>query len=476
MQVQHIMATESAAAPCCISLGDWEAAANRVIAAKPSGVHGYFAGGASDEYTLRRNVQAFDAWWLIPRYLVDVASAHTRSHVLGHPTATPFGIAPTAFQRLLHDDGELAVSRAAARAGVPFCVSTFATHSLEDIAGAAGGRGVRFFQLYAMADRRVTRALVQRAEACGGYAGVVLTVDRPVLGRREANLRDKFDVPWELHRDPNHLNAGGLVPGSSPQIAHGAAAIPSHSPRESSAAATSAVAPSALYSAVASDFTWGDLVWLKSVTSLPIVLKGVLSPEDAVLAVQAGVAAVWVSNHGGRQLDSAPGGVDALPSIVAAVRQEEEAGARRHQGWSLWQWPFSRPPPPPRRMQIFVDGGVRRGTDVVKCLALGCDFVFIGRPPLWGLAVDGEAGVGAVLSTLADEVKNALQLIGVNSAGELTPAHVAHAERFHRHHWHTTTDDGGRKAVWLGPAVAAVVGAAAAAYLFGYRRGQISLR
>ena len=422
-----------------VSLADWERAALEMPSlSKPA--LGYFTGGACDEKSLVRNVSSFDAWWLSPRYLIDVSKASTRSTLLGRPVAQPFGIAPTAFQRLLHNDGEAAMSRAAADAGVPLTVSTFATHSLEDVAsfGASVSRdSVRLMQLYAMTDRGVTRNVVQRAEAAG-YAAIVLTVDRPVLGRREANLRSKFDVPWELHRDPNGLNTGGVilnsgggVIGGTPPIAEAAATIAGATPLSAAmtgagavpvaAAAAAAVAPSALYSAVSAEFSWSDLAWLRSVTRLPIVLKGILSPEDATCAVAAGVAGVWISNHGGRQLDSAPGGIDALPAIVAAVRAAEEAAAVR-----AAQAGGPIPPPFHRRMEIYIDGGVRRGTDVVKCLALGADFVWIGRPPLWGLTVKGQEGVAAVLSALGEETLNAMQLVGVNSVNELTRRHVIH--------------------------------------------------
>jgi isopentenyl diphosphate isomerase/L-lactate dehydrogenase-like FMN-dependent dehydrogenase len=378
-----------------ISIDDWERCAAAALTAAsasrpaqtPPGTLEYYNSGAGGEATLSRNVVAWrEELLLLPRVLVDVSRASPAWRLLGRQVSAPFGIAPTAFQRLAHMDGELATSRAAAAEGVAYCVSSFATTSLEDVAAAAPG-APRLMQLYAMTNRAVTRAIVQRAERTGAYAAICLTVDRPVLGRREANARTRFDIPWELHRDPNDLN-GATLP---------TATLPTGTDADGGG-------KSSLYANVSAALTWEDVTWLRSITALPIVLKGVLAPEDAAAAVRAGCAAVWVSNHGGRQLDECATGVDVLPRVVAAVRGAEAAGKRR--------------------VEVWVDGGVRRGTDVVKALALGADFVFVGRPVVWGLAVAGEEGVRRVLRTLRDETLNALQLLGVNSVGELGPHHL----------------------------------------------------
>ena len=410
-----------------ISLEDWELAAAAALRAAseerpgqtPKGTLEYYASGAGAEVTLSRNSRVWsDELLLLPRVLVDVACASTRWRLLGRDVSAPFGIAPTAFQRLAHEDGELATSRAAAAEGVVYCVSSFATASLEDVAAAAGGgaagsaagggaaarpapsasesddgaassRPVRLMQLYAMQNRAVTRSLVERAERTGAFAAIALTVDRPVLGRREANARTRFDIPWELHKDPNDLNGERLA----------------DRPRCAETDGESSGGQSSLYANVSASLTWADVAWLRSITRLPIVLKGVLAPEDAAAAVRAGAAAVWVSNHGGRQLDACATGADVLPTLVSAVRRAEAAAGGP-------------------RVEVWVDGGVRRGTDVVKALALGADFVWVGRPAVWGLAVAGEEGVRRVLRTLRDETLNAMQLLGVTCVGDIGPQHL----------------------------------------------------
>ena len=416
-----------------VCLDDWElsaAAALRAASAErpaqtPAGTLEYYASGAGAEVTLSRNSRVWsDELLLLPRVLVDVACASTRWRLLGCDVSAPFGIAPTAFQRLAHAEGELATSRAAAAAGVSYCVSSFATASLEDVAAAAGGGGaacpeggeggaatrptpgappsaregaaaasrpVRLMQLYAMQNRAVTRSIVERAERTGAFSAIALTVDRPVLGRREANARTRFDIPWELHRDPNDLNGARLA-----ERARCA---------EDPAGGESSGGQSSLYANVSASLTWEDVAWLRSITSLPIVLKGVLAPEDGAAAVCAGCAAVWVSNHGGRQLDACATGADALPALVSAVRRAEAAAGGP-------------------RVEVWVDGGVRRGTDVVKALALGADFVWVGRPVVWGLAVAGEEGVRRVLRTLRDETLNAMQLLGVTRVEQIGPQHL----------------------------------------------------
>ena len=372
-----------------VSCADFESAAkelqNLAHSADRRGALANIASGACDGSTLSRNREAFREWALVPRVLVDVSSVCTSTTILGHTVAQPFGVAPTAYQLLVHDDGESGMARASATCRIPYCMSSSATTALEDVAVAAGS-GLRFMQVYAMVDKTVTQRLVVRAERAG-FSAFVLTVDRPVLGKREAADRWGFDNRSAIAKDPNRLAQAGSGAGGPP----------------------------ALYNAsISAALTWADVAWLRSITRLPVVLKGILSPADAALAVQAGAAAVWVSNHGGRQLDGAIASLDALPACVAAVRAAESVLP-----------PTPGPGFPRRRVEVWVDGGVRRGTDVLKALALGADFVFLGRPPLWGLAVGGEAGVRRLLELLAAEVRTGMQLLGVVRVEDITGAHIA---------------------------------------------------
>ena len=317
----------------------------------------YISGGATDEITLRANRESYDRLRLCPEVLVDVSQVDTRVTLLGHEHPFPMLLAPTAYQRLTHPDGDLATAKGAGAAKATLVASIFATHSIEEIAAAA--TGPLWFQLYTQPDRGLTRDLVQRAEAVGGEA-LVVTVDTPVLGPRYREIRSKFALPPGVERS----NLKGLA---------GAAAA--HRPTEQS-----------IYSAVLNPkLTWKDLDWLRSLTQRPVLLKGVLNPNDAERAVQAGVAGIIVSNHGGRNMDTQPATIDALPRIVERV-----AG----------------------RMPVLVDGGIRRGTDVLKAMALGASAVLIGRPYLYGLAVDGAAGVTRVINILRREFEMAMATAG----------------------------------------------------------------
>jgi 4-hydroxymandelate oxidase len=304
---------------------------------------GYFAGGANDEWTLAENRAAFGRWVLRPRMLVDVSELTTATTVLGTELSFPVLVAPMAFQGLAHPDGEVAMARGAAAAGTAMCLATLSMAPLEDVRD-----GARWFQLYWSPDRGAVKDLVERAEAAG-HGAIVVTIDLPVLGRRERDLRTGFETPIEID---------------------------------------SVVDPS---------LTWRDLEWLRSLTSLPLLVKGVLTAEDATLALEAGVEGIVVSNHGGRQLDGVAASLDALPEVAEAVGD---------------------------RAVVLMDGGVRRGTDVVKALALGAKAVLVGRPVLWGLAVDGAEGVERVLTLLRDELQLALALCGCRSPDEVTRAHV----------------------------------------------------
>lgn len=336
-----------------------------------AGAYDYYAAGADDERTLRDNVTAWQRLRLRPHVLRDVSTVSTATTVLGAPVAAPVLVAPTAYQRLAHPEGERATARGAAAFGTVMVVSTFANTTLEDVAGAAPA-GVRWFQLYVHKDRALTRDLVRRA-AAAGYAAVVLTVDLPVLGYRRRDERNNFALP------------AGVVKANLGDFPDAADA-----PTEGSALRAYAD------HAVESSLTFEDLEWLRGLSELPLVVKGVLRGDDAAACVAAGADAIVVSNHGGRQLDGAIPTAEALPDVVRAV-----AGGA----------------------EIYVDGGVRRGTDVLRALALGARAVLLGRPVLWGLAVDGADGVAAVLDTYRVELARAMALCGV-TAPEEVPADV----------------------------------------------------
>ena len=327
----------------------------------------YYASGATDEVTLRWNREAYERIALRPRALVDVSARDLSTTVLGRRHPWPVIVAPSAFQRLAHPDGEAAVARAAAAEGVTMTLSTLASTSIEDVAAAAPG-APRWFQLYVFRDRVLTRELVARAEAAG-YEALVLTVDAPLLGRRERDARNRFALP-------EGITAANLA-GARSQI-------------------TSEGAESGLLQYFSTQIdptlTWTDLEWLCSTTRLPVLVKGILRADDAARAIEAGARGVIVSNHGGRQLDTAVASIDALPEVVEAA-----AG----------------------RAPVLVDGGIRRGTDILKALALGADAVLLGRPILWGL-VDGEPGVRHVLQLLRAEFDLAMALAGCASRTTVT--------------------------------------------------------
>jgi isopentenyl diphosphate isomerase/L-lactate dehydrogenase-like FMN-dependent dehydrogenase len=340
-----------------VNVSDYEAAAAERLDA---GIYGYFAGGSGDEVTLRDNIAAYRRRQFRPRVLVDVAEPRTSTTVLGREIAMPVLVAPMAYQRLAHPEGEVAMARAAAAAGTIMCLSTLSTSTLEDVA-ATGAR--RWFQLYVMSDAGVTGALVDHARETG-FEALVVTVDTPVLGHRERDVRHGFRIPAEMAVPA--LGRGGVTPVE-------ALALMSRS------------------------LTWKEIEAFAGSAGLPVVVKGVLTAEDARLACEHGAAALVVSNHGGRQLDGVPATIDVLEEVVEAV-----AG----------------------RVEVLVDGGIRRGADVVKALALGARAVLVGRPVLWGLAVDGEAGARAVLELLRADLELTLQLVGARTPAEVTAAHV----------------------------------------------------
>ncbi len=354
------------------NLEEYEAVARAVL---PKPAFDYYAGGAEDERTLRANRDAFGRFYLRPRVLVDVSRVDLATELLGERLSMPILLAPTAFQRMAHPDGELASARAARAAGTLLIASTLSTCTVEETCEAAPGPA--WFQLYVYRDRAITVDMVRRAEACGCTA-LVLTVTMPVLGRRERDARNGFRLPDGMEM----ANFHGLRHAAFPD-AHG----------------------SRFEAFVDSEFdrslTWEAVEWLRSITRLPVLLKGIVTPEDAALAVTHGVAGVIVSNHGGRQLDGAEPTLLALPRVVEAVDG---------------------------RAPVLVDGGIRRGTDVAKALSLGARAVLIGRPYLWGLAVDGQAGVERVLALLRAELERALALLGRPTPAALDRAVVCAAE------------------------------------------------
>lgn len=348
-----------------INLFDIERAAAERIA-KPA--WDYYRSGANDEVTLRANRAAFDRRSLHYRVLVDVGERDLRCSVLGNDVSMPVLLAPTAFHKLAHPDGEIATVRAAGAANTAMILSTLSNTRVEDVVAAASGPV--WFQLYVYADRGATRALVERVEAAGCEA-LVLTVDAPLLGQREADMRNQFSLPEHLSIE-NMLPAGyELMPGQT-----GGSGLAAY-----------------FASLLDPTLSWKDVDWLRSVTRLPLLIKGIVRPDDARRAVDHGAAGVVVSNHGGRQLDTAPATIDVLEPIAEAVADDAE---------------------------VLLDGGVRRGTDVIKALALGARAVLIGRPVLWGLGADGQAGVEHVLSLLRAEVDLALALCGCASLADVT--------------------------------------------------------
>jgi 4-hydroxymandelate oxidase len=332
-------------------------------------LYDYIAGGAGDEWTLAENRVAWSRLQLLPRMLRGVATRSLETTVLGTRVSFPALVAPMGFHGLCHAECEEATARGTAAEGTIFCASTVSNVSLEAIARASGAS--RWFQLYVYRDRGITRELVARA-AAAGFSALCLTVDTPLAGQRERDRRNAL-------RMPAHLELGNFP--ASHTTSH-------HQGAESG---------SALAQYIASQWdpglTWKDVEWLRSISPLPVLVKGILAPDDALLAIEHGAAGVIVSNHGGRQLDSVPAPITMLEPVVNAV-----AG----------------------RAEVLMDGGVRRGTDVLKALALGARAVLVGRPVLWGLTLDGADGVRAVLRHLRDEIDLAMALAGCASIADVT--------------------------------------------------------
>ncbi len=328
----------------------------------------YYASGSGDESTLRNNRAAFDRHTLHHRVLVDVSVRTMQTTVLGVDVSMPVLVAPTAFHKMAHDDGELGTARAARATRTAMMLSSLSNTDVEEVA-AAHPDGT-FFQLYVYRDREATAGLVRRAEAAGCKA-IVLTVDAPLLGRRERDVRNAFALPPAL-KVKNLVPAGygdlDAVMGESGLAAYFASLID----------------PS---------LSWKDIAWLRSLTKLPLAIKGIVRVDDAKRARDEGATAIVVSNHGGRQLDGSPATLDVVADVADAVGRDVE---------------------------VLMDGGVRRGTDVLKALALGAKAVLVGRPILWGLAWDGERGAQFVLETLRRELDHAMALAGCPSLESIT--------------------------------------------------------
>jgi L-lactate dehydrogenase (cytochrome) len=351
----------------------------------PRMVFDYIDGGADDEVTLTANVARLRAWRLQHRALVDIATIDTAASVFGAPTRLPFFISPTAASRLFHYKGERAVAAAADKAGIAYGLSTIGSTTIEDVAGLC--RSPKIFQVYVWKDRGLVREVLARAKEAG-FTAAVLTVDVPVAGNRERDPRNGFSIPpkvnWKTATQalakPEYLYRLATNPPAGPENFR-------HVP----------VGEGGIIEFINSQFdrtvTWKDAEWMRDVWGGPFALKGLCHVEDARRAADMG-AGVWISNHGGRQLDTAPATIDTLPAIAEAVKG---------------------------KAQIIFDGGVRRGSDIAKALALGADSVAIGRAYLFGLAAGGEKGVARAIAILEDELKRTMALVGAPSVAALTP-------------------------------------------------------
>jgi isopentenyl diphosphate isomerase/L-lactate dehydrogenase-like FMN-dependent dehydrogenase len=347
-----------------VNVSDYERLATDRL---PEGPLGYYAGGAGDERTLRENVAAYARHALRPRVLVDVSDVSTATTVLGTEISMPVIVAPVALQKMAHADGECGMARAAAGVGTIMTLSTIATSTPREVATAAPG-APRWFQVYVFKDRGVTRAMIDEAIDCG-YNALALTVDAPRAGRRERDFRSGFSVPHDVD-----------MPAVTAAVGH-----------------TGGITVQEFFSLVDPALTWKDLEQLVADSPVPVLLKGVQTAEDAHLACEHGAAGIVVSNHGGRQLDTVEATIDLLPECVEAVDG---------------------------RIEVLVDGGIRRGTDVLVALALGARAVLVGRPALWGLAAAGEAGARHVLEILRSEIELGQVLLGAPQPEAVNRAHV----------------------------------------------------
>ncbi|MEE8490778.1 MAG: alpha-hydroxy acid oxidase [Acidimicrobiia bacterium] len=348
-----------------VNLSDFEAAARDRL---PSETFDYYFHGANDEVTLKDNRGAFNKIKLRFKVLAGLSDRDLSTSILGHDISMPVAAAPTAFHKLAHPEGELATVRGVGAAGTAMFLSTLSTVAMEEVVEAA--TGPVFFQLYIYKDRGLTEELVARA-ADAGCAGIALTVDAPIFGKREPDIRNRFQLPPNVRVE----NAAPAGYGDFPERLDGSGLA------------------GYIKDMMDPAISWSDLEWLVGASSLPVIVKGVVRGDDAVRCVDHGAAAIVVSNHGGRQLDTSPATIDALPEVVEALDG---------------------------RIEVLLDGGIRRGTDIVKALARGARAVLVGRPILWGLAVNGADGVASALDLLRDELDTAMALCGCSSIAEVT--------------------------------------------------------
>ncbi len=362
----------------------------------PSGVFNYIDGGAEDEVTMRANSAAFRRWNFAPRVLCDVSQVDTSTTLLGRRLPIPLVLAPAGFSRMPDPDGELAVARAAARAGLPYSLSTVATRSIEEVAAAADG--CNWFQLYPLRDRELTRDLVRRA-AGAGYQAMMPTVDMAVSGRRERDVRHGFTLPPQIGLGT--ILDGIRHPGWTWRFIRSEPIVFSNVIGRSAADGTTPVAlADFINTQFDPGFSWQDVAWLRDVWQGALVLKGIQTVADARIAADHGCDAIVLSNHGGRQLDGAPPALDLVAPVADAVGD---------------------------RVAVICDGGVRRGGDIVKALALGAHACMAGRAYLYGLGAGGEAGVDYAIELLAEEMHRTMALIGCTSVAQISRAHVAPA-------------------------------------------------
>lgn len=361
----------SGESPWPVAPEEWEALAREKLDA---GAFDYIAGGAGGEATMRANLEAFERRRLRPRMLTGNSERDLSVEVLGTRSPAPFLLAPIGVLSIAHPEGELAVARAAAALGIPFCLSTAASSSIEDIAEAMGD-APRWFQLYWISDREIVASLLARAEKAG-FSAVVVTLDTPILGWRPRDLRRAY-LPF--------VTGQGCAQFFSDPVFRSKLAKPPEDDLLTAAATMLATFPHL-------SLTWDDIAWLRELTALPLLVKGVLTGEDARLALDAGVDGIVVSNHGGRQVDGAVAALDALVEVRDAVGTDAT---------------------------VLMDGGIRHGADVVKALALGADAVLVGRPYVYGLVVGGQEGVEQVLRHLWAETDITMALAGLSSAREL---------------------------------------------------------
>lgn len=363
------------AGPTPVNVWEYEAFAKNMM---PKNAFDYYSSGANDMITLRENRAAFNRLRMRPRIMRDVSSLDMRTTILGDEVAFPICLSPTAMQQMAHPEGEKATARAAAKMKTLMTLSSWSTIALEEVMEAAP-ESPKWFQLYVYKDRVVTAELIRRAQAAG-YKAFAITVDTPVLGRREQDLRNQFKLPSHLTMG-NFTSVGG-----------------DHNKGTTQEGGLSKY----VASLIDRTLNWDDIAWVRNQTTMKIVVKGVMTAEDAEIACQHGVDGILVSNHGARQLDTVPATIEALPEVVKAVRG---------------------------RCEVYLDGGVCRGLDAFKALALGARAVFFGRPYLWGLAHSGEDGVAHVIQLLRDELEMAFQLCGCTSVSDIKPEMVMHHSR-----------------------------------------------